>query len=703
MRLKILFLEIGFCHIRNCIFCMNKFRYIFLVVCLRVVGGAWAEEKRPAALGGVPEYLGYTQVYDFIEELADMKIISVNSVVKPYDRNQIAAWLMEASKVDTLLSVRQRKELIFYLNDFALECEGMYDGAVQWSNVGAVVNKKLWKEFFELRIENGELRITDISHGIFSPKAQRPLVHGEHGILSPTDDTDLKDFLPSGFNDSLSCFARSRSTDSTDSLFPKFSLSLFQPAFHYADEWFECKFNPIIGMDLTMNGHGMVMHRWWGAEIRADIVDHVAVWGSIRDHSYSGDHLNDEYYASVGQGISNGARLSQPGYLNNLPGAYYHYMRYGGDYAEVRGGIKAYAWWGSIGLVKDNIQWGDSYHSSNIISNRAPSFPMIELKLKPANWFRLDYIHGFLASGVVDSTYYRVEENPIDGSSHRMYRTAAKYLAANMLTFVPVKGLDLSIGSAVVYGARNMSAAFSIPITFFNSMDFQMNSGAMLDNENSQIFFNISSRNLKYTHFYGSVYIDEINWSRLKPSNPEHNFFSWKVGARVSNWPLRDLSLTAEFTRTNCGNYQHPYQVLTWASNGYNLGHYLGDNAQEVYVALAYKPIRSLSFTLSYVNATKYNEYLYTRTPGSTFIKQKQFAEKVWRNDEVKLHAVYEVVNNAYAFVDLGWNNARGFEVASELTMDEVRLTAEGYLRRYTPAFYWGENVTVKIGFSFYY
>ena len=632
---------------------MNKFRYIFLVVCLLVVGGAWAEEKRPAALGGVPEYLGYTQVYDFIEELADMKIISVNSVVKPYDRNQIAAWLMEASKVDTLLSVRQRKELIFYLNDFALECEGMYDGAVQWTNSGSWLNRELWKEFYT--IHNSQFTI--------------------HNMIDTQQSMDES----------------------------RFSLSAFSPAFHYADRRFECKFNPILGMDLTMNGHGMVMHRWWGAEIRADIVDHVAVWGSIRDHSYSGDHLNDEYYASVGQGISNGARLSQPGYLNNLPGAYYHYMRYGGDYAEVRGGIKAYAWWGSIGLVKDNIQWGDSYHSSNIISNRAPSFPMIELKLNPAKWFRLDYIHGFLASGVVDSTYYRVEENPIDGSSHRMYRTAAKYLAANMLTFVPVKGLDLSIGSAVVYGARNMSAAFSIPITFFNSMDFQMNSGAMLDNENSQIFFNISSRNLKYTHFYGSVYIDEINWSRLKPSNPEHNFFSWKVGARVSNWPLRDLSLTAEFTRTNCGNYQHPYQVLTWASNGYNLGHYLGDNAQEVYVALAYKPIRSLSFTLSYVNATKYNEYLYTRTPGSTFIKQKQFAEKVWRNDEVKLHAVYEVVNNAYAFVDLGWNNARGFEVASEPTMDEVRLTAEGYLRRYTPAFYWGENVTVKMGFSFYY
>ena len=675
---------------------MNKIKYIFIVVSLCVALVIQANDRKPASLGGVPEYVGYTQVYDFVEELADMGIISVNSVVKPYDRNQIATWLMEAAEVDSLLSVRQRKELRFYINDFALECEGMYDGVVQWSNVGAVVNKELWGEAFLMH--NAQCTIHNSQQVIGDGQQIDSLVLRTALLIQGSNSERTYSSPKLGEVPKAEGYVNSSTLNSQ-----LYSWSLLQPAFHYADRNFECKFNPIIGMDLTMNSHGMAMHRWWGAEIRMDIVDHVAVWGSIRDHSYSGDHLNKEYYASVGQGIGYGARLSEPGYLNNLPGAYYHYMRYGGDYAEVRGGIKAYAWWGSIGLVKDNIQWGDSYHSANILSGRAPSFPMIELKLKPCSWFRLDYIHGFLASGVVDSTYYRVENNPIDGSSHRMYRTASKYLAANMLTFTPVKRLDLSIGSAVVYGARNIAAAFSIPITFFNSMDYQMNSGAMLDNENSQIFFNISSRNLKYTHLYASVYIDEINWARLKPSNPEHNFYSWKVGARVANWPVKDLSLTAEFTRTNSGTYQHPYQVLTWASNGYNLGHYLGDNAQEVYVALGYKPVRGLSLTLSYVNATKYNEYLYTRHKESEFIRQKQFAEKVWRNDEVKLHAVYEVVNNAYAFVDLGWNNARGFNLTSEATIDEVRLTAEGYLKRYTPAFYWGQNVTVKMGFSFYY
>ena len=665
---------------------MNKLRYFFVVIWTVVAMVLLAEERMPATLGGVPEYVGYTQVYDFVEELADMGIISVSSVVKPYDRNQIAAWLMEAAEADSLLSVRQRKELWFYLNDFALECERMYDGLVQWSNVGDAVNKKLWKEFFELRIENGEPKV-------FEPLAIKLRIENGDGarIYSPPvlggvpEGGGGNNFQLSTLNSQL------------------YSLSLLQPAFHYADRNFECKINPILGMDLTMNGHGMVMHRWYGAEIRADIVDHVAVWGSIRDHSYSGEHLDEAYFKSVGQSKRQGALLSQSQFLNNLPGGSYHPMSYGSDYAEIRAGIKAYTWWGSIGLVKDNLQWGDSYYSSNIISNHAPSFPMIELKLKPCSWFRLDYIHGFLASMVVDSTKYYLEYNPETDSDKKIYRQADKYLAANMLTFIPVKGLDLSVGSAVIYGTSSMLAAFSMPISFFNSIDYQLASGGKFENENSQIFLNISTRNLKHTHFYASVFVDEFSFGRLKKSNIEHNLISWKVGARVSNWPVKDLSLMAEFTRTNALVYDQSYPTHTWASNGYNLGHYLGDNAQEVYVALAYKPVRGLSLILSYVNATKYNDYDYVRKYVFDIISQKPFDEKVWRSDEVKLHAVYEVVNNAYAFVDLGWSNVSGFDVANDVVGAEIRLDAEGYLKRYTPAFYWGENVTVKMGFSFYY
>ena len=625
---------------------MNKLRCFFVGLVMLVSLVVIAEERNLAVLGGVPEYVGYTQLYDFIEELADMDIISVNSSVKPYDRNQIAQWLMEAQAVDSLLSVRQRKELRFYLNDFALEREEMYDGIVQWTNSGKLVNRELWKDAFQ--ITNNRLQITD-------------------------------SLLPTPY-----------------SLLPKFSLSLLSPAFHYADKNFECKINPILGMDLMMNRRGMVMHRWYGAEIRADIVDHVAVWGSIRDHSYSGAHLSDRYFPTSGHKAA-GAYLSRPEYINTLPGAAYHAMTYGADYAEVRAGIKAYAWWGSIGLVKDNVQWGDSYHSANILSGRAPSFPMIELKLKPCSWFRLDYIHGWLASGVVDSTRYYVVAPEVEGAEERYYNPAAKCLAANMLTFTPVRGLDLSVGSAVVYGNQNLFAAMSLPISFFNAIDYQMANS----NDNSQIFLNISTRNLRYTHFYASLFVDEFSLSRWLKGKNEFNFFGWKVGAQVSNWPVKNLSVMAEYTQTNPATYEHLYDVLKYTSNGYGLGHYLGDNAREVVAKVSYKPVRGLTLDLSYVGAWKYNELVYSYS--STFITRKPFEDVVWRSDEVKLHAVYEVVNNAYAFVDIGWSNMRGFDVANDNTGAEIRLDAQGYLQRYTPAFYWGENVTVKMGFSFYY
>ncbi len=160
---------------------MNKIKYIVVMLCLLVVGNVCAQERHPAALGGAPEYLGYTQVYDFIDELADMRIISVSSVVKPYDRNQIAAWLVEAAAADSLLSVRQRKELRFYLNDFALECEGMYDGVVQWSNVGTVVNKELWGDAFSLESTVNSQQSTVNGERAYSPSVLGGVPEGRGG------------------------------------------------------------------------------------------------------------------------------------------------------------------------------------------------------------------------------------------------------------------------------------------------------------------------------------------------------------------------------------------------------------------------------------------------------------------------------------------------------------------------------------------
>ena len=71
----------------------------------------------------VPHSVKNTGVYDFLDELANSKIIEINSAVKPFSRLFIAKKLQEADILREQLNTRQQKELDFYLRDFGKEAE----------------------------------------------------------------------------------------------------------------------------------------------------------------------------------------------------------------------------------------------------------------------------------------------------------------------------------------------------------------------------------------------------------------------------------------------------------------------------------------------------------------------------------------------------------------------------------------------------
>ena len=94
--------------------------------------------------------------------------------------------------------------------------------------------------------------------------------------------------------------------------------------------------------------------------------------------------------------------------------------------------------WGTFGIIKDNIVWGTNYAGSNIISNKAPSFPMITLKVKPVKWLEFNYIHGWLSSEVIDSARY------YNAGADRRIVYHPKFIAANMFTITPFKKFNFS-------------------------------------------------------------------------------------------------------------------------------------------------------------------------------------------------------------------------------------------------------------------
>ena len=570
----------------------------------------------------IPVPLTQVKLYDFLDELLADGVLVHQTAVRPYSRKQVATMLLEAQDADSLLNIRQKRDLAFYLNEYALERDTMVSNYVQYT---------------------------------------------DHST---------------------------------------YNVSLADPQFSYRskDNMFKMRLRPILGGNFLMSKKGVIFHRWYGAELQMDIAKHLSIWGSLRDNSWSGDWLSKTYFPTdndrrLGARIHYGASQLQPA-LMPIAGVQYKEANYGGDFSDSKGGISLYTWWGSISVQRENIRWGDAYHASNILSGRAPAAPMISLQLTPCKWFQFDYFHAWLVSNVVDSTYYYVEETT--NGAVRNYRPMNKFMAANMFTFTPIKQLSISLGNSIIYAERSIQAAYFIPIAFYKSLDHLLTKGVRTQNQNSQAFASLSVRPVEHLHLYGSMFVDEIKFSRFKPSNKENNPLSYLVGFNWSGWPVKGLSLKAEFVRSYIASYIHSIEVLDYTTNSFDMGHYLGDNAQSIYAELAYRPIRGMLIKASYTNDTKYNSYAYLRNNISATIAQKPFDHAIFRNEVVQLDGVYEVHPNMYMTLTLQYNHARGFDnIKTDALPSEDIGDAQYYLDKYMPRYFQGKNLSVSAAFSF--
>lgn len=131
--------------------------------------------------------------------------------------------------------------------------------------------------------------------------------------------------------------------------------------FSYKDTLFNITVNPIAGFVYYGNSDDKMYSKRVGGEFWATIGTHFSLYGSLRDQTDS-------------------RIVADSPFRNDQPGANYKFdgdigsIKRGGSYDETRGGI-VYSWkWGSFGVLKDNLTWGNSYHSPNIISDKSRHF-----------------------------------------------------------------------------------------------------------------------------------------------------------------------------------------------------------------------------------------------------------------------------------------------------------------------------------------
>jgi hypothetical protein len=219
-----------------------------------------------------------------------------------------------------------------------------------------------------------------------------------------------------------------------------------------------------------------------------------------------------------------------------------------------------------------------------------------------------------------------------------------------------------------------------VPFLFYKSVDHTLNGAANKTGQNAQMFLDVSSRQIRHLHLYATIFFDELNTRRFTEGD-DNNLYSLKAGARLSNWPLKDVILTGEYTRTNPMTYKHNLATTTFESNRYVLGHYLRDNADELYASVIVKPLRGLRLQAEFITSRKGPDITYVK--GTEAIKVPFMDEVRYENQTIRLEAGYEIVHNGRLFAGLEMRDVTGPDAAI-----------------YVPSVFLGKTTTISGGFN---
>ncbi|HTX17207.1 MAG TPA: capsule assembly Wzi family protein [Bacteroidota bacterium] len=266
------------------------------------------------------------------------------------------------------------------------------------------------------------------------------------------------------------------------------------------------------------------------------------------------------------------------------------------EYSEVR----TYLSYGSntvqLAAGKDFVEWGSGERGKLILSDKAPSFPIIRFDYRPVSWLTFHYLHGWLQSLVIDSSRSYATDLPEE--PRNVYRE--KYIAAHMLSVRPCAGLQVSLGESIIYSDGPPNILFLIPIMFFRAADHYLTHYSQNDGNNSQFFLDTRYDVLSHVRAYGTLFIDEIVPSEIFNPSQARNQLGFTLGTRVVNPIVSNVDMSLEYTRILPWVYSNSNPAQTYESDGYPLGDYIGQNADQLYAAVQWRPAGRFELSLYY-------------------------------------------------------------------------------------------------------
>jgi len=245
----------------------------------------------------------------------------------------------------------------------------------------------------------------------------------------------------------------------------------------------------------------------------------------------------------------------------------------------------------NIHLGKFERKWGYGVNAIHI-STKAPSYPQFGLDWTIKDNLKLYYFHGYLVSGIADSSYNSYYNN-INNNLGRSI-DVKRSIAGHRLEWVVNKKLTLSLNETVIYAFRGLDFNYLIPIIPFYPIENYLG-----DTDNLQMGFDLRFSPSKNNAFYLSFFMDELTPEWLFNSK-NHNWFAWQIGFNSKSFLKRSIDWGFEYNWTDQRIYKHKFDVNDFYSHNSPLGFWAGPHAQEfiLYANKNFKDIK-INFTIT--------------------------------------------------------------------------------------------------------
>lgn len=323
------------------------------------------------------------------------------------------------------------------------------------------------------------------------------------------------------------------------------------------------------------------------------------------------------------------------------------------NYSDIRAHIN-YGWKnGNLSFGKENLTWGYGENGLIVLSQKAPSYPMIRLDYQPLSWLRFNYTHTWLNSNIIDSnlSYFTNSGRIINDARINFVQ---KFMATHSLQIEAMKGLFLSIGESIIYSDK-MDPGFLVPINLFKFYDNNRSNYQIEAGSNGQYFFGFNSRGqIKNTQLYGTLFIDEIKVSAILDKKNSRNQLGFNIGINKTDFLLPYLTIGTEYTRVNPFVYSNLIPAQTYKNYASYLGDWMGNNFDRAMVFVKYTPLPKLKLYARIQKIRKGGE-------GSIFEQYEMQPQPAFLNNYIKtrndmfLQIRYEWINNLYLNASAEW------------------------------------------------